>query len=374
MLKRPAGFEAYPGTATRTCQQGTAFHWQLDPALRLVSGCVSLLPRKGDPPYEANIDALGDAGSGQEKMAVGTMAASGRPFTVNETHGILLRPEHRIIAASDRLGWKSLYASMQREAPYGAAYEGVPDHLIILHLDGPVTVSRVLGKSWASRIIPPGGLFMLPGGIDFGVRLGGDLSTLHLYVRQAIVEEVAADLACSDTGTIALVPRLGARDPLIERIALEVRDALTDPDPSAPIYIDYLSRAVAARLVRAHSTRSAPRAEAKAGTLTRVQLDRAVDYMEENLDKSLALLDVALAVGLSATHFARRFKRSTGSAPHQYLMRCRVERARRLLAETDNAIAQIALACGFAHQEHLTRVFRRLSGETPARFRRSARV
>ena len=98
---------------------------------------------------------------------MGTMAASGRPFTVNDTHGILLRPEHRIIAASDRLGWKSLYASMQREAPYGAAYVGVPDHLIILHLDGPVTVSRVLGKSWASRIIPPGGLFMLPVGIDF---------------------------------------------------------------------------------------------------------------------------------------------------------------------------------------------------------------
>src|SRR5215471_11208829 len=61
------------------------------------------------------------------------MAASGRPFTVKETHGILLRPEHRIIAASDRLGWKSLYASMQREAPYAAAYAGVPDHLVILH-------------------------------------------------------------------------------------------------------------------------------------------------------------------------------------------------------------------------------------------------
>src|SRR5260370_10098130 len=178
------------------------------------------------------------------------MAASGRPFTVNETHGIILGPEHRIIAASDRLGWKSVYGAMQREAPYRAAYAGVPDHLVILHLDGPVTVSRVLGKSWASRVIPPGGLFMLPGGIDFGVRLGGDLSTLHLYVRQAIVEEVAAGLACSDTGTIPLLPRLGARDPLVERLALEVRDALTDPDPNAPIYIDYLTRSVAPRLVR----------------------------------------------------------------------------------------------------------------------------
>jgi AraC family transcriptional regulator len=300
------------------------------------------------------------------------MAASARPFTVHETHGILLRPEHRIIAASDRLGWRSLYASTQREAPYAATYAGVPDHLVILHLDGPVTVSRVLGKSSASRVIPPGGLFMLPGGIDFGVRLGGDLSTLHLYVRQAIIAEVAADLSTHDDAGVELVPRLGARDPLVERLALEVRDALTDPDPTAPIYIDYLTRAVAARLIRAHSTRSVPRPEARAGALTRAQLDRAVDYMEAHLDTPLALTDVAHAAGLSATHFARRFKQSTGSAPHQYLMRCRVERARRLLAETDNAIAQIAFACGFAHQEHLTRVFRRLSGETPARYRRGA--
>ena len=301
------------------------------------------------------------------------MAASARPFTVNETHGILLRPEHRIIAASDRLGWDSLYASTQREAPYQAAYASVPDHLVILHLDGPVTVSRVLHKSWASRVIPPGGLFMLPGGVDFGVRLGGDLSTVHLYVRQAIVEEVAADLSSPGSGRIELIPRLGAKDPLIERLALEVRDALTDQDSSAPIYIDYLTRAVAARLIRAHSTRSMPRPEAKAGTLTRIQLNRAIEYMEENLDRRLALIDVARAVGLSATHFARCFKQSTGSAPHQYLMRCRVERARRLLVETENAIAQIAFACGFAHQEHLTRVFRRLSGETPARFRHAAR-
>jgi AraC family transcriptional regulator len=306
-------------------------------------------------------------------MAVETMEGSDRPFTVSETHGILLRPEHRIIASSDRLGWKSLYASTQREAPYAATYAGVPDHLIILHLDGPVTVSRVLGKSSASRVIPPGGLFMLPGGVDFGVRLGGDLSTLHLYVRQAVVQEVAAGLSPTGSGSIELLPRLGAKDPLIERLALEARDALTDSDPSAPIYIDYLTRTIAARLIRAHSTQSTPRPELKAGALTRIQLDRAVDYMEANLDRSLTLPDVADAVGLSATHFAQRFKRSTGSAPHQYLMRSRIERARRLLAETDNAIAQIAFACGFAHQEHLTRVFRRLSGETPARFRRGTR-
>lgn len=54
-------------------------------------------------------------------------------------------------------------------------------------------------------------------------------------------------------------------------------------------------------------------------------------------------------------------------------MRRRVDRAKHLLAETDDVIAQIACACGFTHQEHLTKVFRNLSGETPGRFRRTAR-
>jgi AraC family transcriptional regulator len=132
--------------------------------------------------------------SRDEETAVRTIAAAARPFTVSETHGILLRPDHRVVAASDQLGWKSLYASMGRTPPHEAAYAGVPDHLIILHLDGPVAVSRILHKCWTSRVIAPGGLFILPGGVDFGVRLGGELSTLHLYVRHAIVEEVAAEL------------------------------------------------------------------------------------------------------------------------------------------------------------------------------------
>src|SRR5258706_3136157 len=83
---------------------------QLNPALRPVSGCVSLWGKRG--PYKANIDALGGAGSGQEKMAVGTIAASGRPFTVNETHRIPFRPEHRINAANDRLRLEKLYDSL----------------------------------------------------------------------------------------------------------------------------------------------------------------------------------------------------------------------------------------------------------------------
>jgi AraC family transcriptional regulator len=89
-------------------------------------------------------------------------------FRVEETHGILWRPENQIHTRSDELGWTSMYASVQREAPYEDHYDAVRDHLIVLHLDGPVAVARRLGRAESRRVIAPGGLFMLPGGMDSG--------------------------------------------------------------------------------------------------------------------------------------------------------------------------------------------------------------
>lgn len=301
------------------------------------------------------------------------MKAPSTLFGVEQTHGILWRPENRRRAASDGLGWTSLYASAQGETPYESRYAAVTDHLMILHLDGPVEVSRTLGAGRASRRVPPGGMFLLPGGMDFGVRLGGALESLHLYLRHAVLEEVATDLRPGDPARLELVPRLGDHDPLIERIALEIRDALRDPDPSSSaLYADYLARALAARLVRAHSAGLVTATPPPRGGLTRAQLEKAIEFIEAHLAAPLSLPQIAAASALSPVHFARRFKQSTGLAPHQHLVLRRIDRAKRLLATSDLAIAEIAFACGFSHQQHLTRAFQRATGTTPAVYRRAA--
>jgi AraC family transcriptional regulator len=290
-------------------------------------------------------------------------------FSVKETHGILWQPANEIHAASDALGWGPLYASVQREAPYQGQFSAVQDHLIILHLDGPVGVTRALGRTMNHRVVGAGGLFMLPGGLDFGVQLEGYLESLHLYLRQQIIEEVANDCGIGAVERAELVPKLGVRDPMIEQLALNVREVLTSRDASDQMYIDYVARLLAAHLLRKHSSLSSG-AAMPAGGLTRAQVERAIDYMEANLSDPLSLAEVANASGLSPSHFARRFKSATGAPPHQYLMQMRVERAKRMLLQRE-PIAEIALACGFAHQEHLTRIFRRLTGVTPARYRRA---
>ena len=300
------------------------------------------------------------------------MAQATATFGVEETHGILWRPENRIYAKSDGRGWSSLYASTQREAPYEAQYPAVQDHLIVLHLDGPVGVRRRLGAEESHKIVPPGGLFILPGGVEFGVELEGELDSLHVYLRRQLVAEVADDLGL-DGPDLALTPRLGERDLLIERLALGVREALTDDDAAAGVYVDYLSRALAAHLLRQHSNCAPARIEPPRGGLTAAQIALAADFMEAHLDRPLGLAEIASACGLSPTHFARRFKAALGVPPHQKLMQLRVERAKRLL-QGPLPIVEVALACGFAHQEHLTRVFRNLTGMTPASFRRAAQA
>src|SRR6185437_16169369 len=106
------------------------------------------------------------------------MGATPPLFTVDQTHGILRRPEHRVQASSDALGWTSLYASTQRESAYQGSFSPVEDHLIILHLDGPVRVSRELDGSRVQRRIQPGGLFVLPANHGFSVALDGALTTV----------------------------------------------------------------------------------------------------------------------------------------------------------------------------------------------------
>ena len=98
---------------------------------------------------------------------------------------------------------------------------------------------------------------------------------------------------------------------------------------------------------------------------------RAVEYMIGNLDRSITLSEVGGHVRCSASHLGRLFKTHLKASPHRYLLGLRVERAQLLLTATRLPIAHVALECGFASQEHLTRQFRRLSGTTPAAYRRA---
>ena len=294
------------------------------------------------------------------------------PFGLAQTHGILMREENQFLASSEGLGWHSVFTSVQREQPYEDGYRALPDHLIILHLDGYVRVDRWVGVSRESRMIAPGGTFMVPGGMDFRVRLNDPLSTVHFYLRRSVLGEVARDLCKGDPDHLEFLPRIGEADPLIERLILSVRDEVLGANDFSQTYIDYVARLVAARLIRGHSSDEARiRMELAAPSDMQRKIARVTDFVRSQLHRSIELSDIAAAADLSVSQLASLFRKALGQPPHRFLINLRVARARELLATSPLPIAEIALACGFSHQEHMTRIFRREIGLTPAAYRRS---
>ena len=105
------------------------------------------------------------------------------------------------------------------------------------------------------------------------------------------------------------------------------------------------------------------------GGLSAGAMRRVREYVEVHLGESIDLTMLAAVAGLSMHHFARQFKQSAGVTPHRYLTQKRVERAQKMLAQTDLSLSEVAYAAGFSDQSHLTRQFRQMLGATPRQFR-----
>ncbi len=101
------------------------------------------------------------------------------------------------------------------------------------------------------------------------------------------------------------------------------------------------------------------------GGLPQHKLTLVTDYISDRLEEELSLNELAAIAQLSPYHFSRAFKQSTGISPHRYVIQQRIERAKQLLLQGKMSLADVAIACGFSHQSHLNRHFKRLTGVTP---------
>ena len=100
------------------------------------------------------------------------------------------------------------------------------------------------------------------------------------------------------------------------------------------------------------------------------QRRKVEQYFKESLTQPLHVQGLAKRVSLSVSHFYRAFKRAFGETPHAHMIRLRLNMAQDLMVSTDDPLSQIALACGFADQSHLSKQFRRRLGQTPSAWRR----
>jgi AraC family transcriptional regulator len=187
-------------------------------------------------------------------------------------------------------------------------------------------------------------------------------------VSVALDQRRLADVAWSDLGArIAPRPTVPVRrlaDPCLAELCRAL-GRISAADARDRVTIGALARAVAARLVARHLL-----AETTAVALDG-RIARVLAHIEENLDGDLRLETLAGVAGLSAFHFSRLFSSRLGTGLGAYVRRRRIDRAKMLLL-TAAPLAEVAFACGFAHQSHFTSVFREATGSTPGAYRSAA--
>jgi AraC family transcriptional regulator len=189
----------------------------------------------------------------------------------------------------------------------------------------------------------------------------------NIYVRAAIDPRYLAD----ETGTpLELRRAYGIQSPQLKYLMRALMAEADTRNPGGLPFVETLTRAVGQQ-VALHAGAEQPRPEVHRGGLSGGARRKVLELIDRHLDGQLSVERLAREVDLSPAHFAHAFKQTLGAPPHRYLMRMRLERARRMLSDPAVALSDVAQRAGFADQAHFTRLFKRHFGLTPGRMRRS---
>ncbi|MEO9188872.1 MAG: AraC family transcriptional regulator [Acetobacteraceae bacterium] len=196
----------------------------------------------------------------------------------------------------------------------------------------------------------------------------GMRETLYVWLVASMIEQLLPGVA--ERGRLHVHPQYAASDAQVTRLTMCMHDEAMDGCPGGAAYAQSLSLALARYVVARFGS---GRADARNGNVfSRTKSARLQGYLEANLATNMSLTELAALVGLSAHHFVQVFKNTFDATPHQYMLHLRIERAKRLLEGDCASISDVGLSVGFCDQSHFTRIFRRLTGRTPTRFRRDA--
>jgi AraC-like DNA-binding protein len=193
--------------------------------------------------------------------------------------------------------------------------------------------------------------------------------TINFFVPQHTLDGLAEDLRAPKIGRLTCPLDSEQRDDVMLHLALSLRPALERPWEATRLFADQIAAAMSTHLAFAYGGLT-PGGDPIKGGLSPVQERRVKEMLMADLRGDVSLSDLAAACGLSAGHFSRAFKRTTGLPPHRWLMEQRLKRAKALLLDPSRTVSDVAMACGFADQSHFTRVFSGRVGATPGAWKR----
>ncbi|NJL49910.1 MAG: helix-turn-helix transcriptional regulator [Leptolyngbyaceae cyanobacterium SM2_5_2] len=275
------------------------------------------------------------------------------------------------LLSSQGAAWQGLHLGYYRQPAHETPEHAAKQYIIGIDLgpaSGAVTVPTAQQHSEVSAC---GMSCIHPASSAFKERWPEAIEFIDLYLEPTFLTCVASEFV--DLDCVEVIPHHCIYDPFLGQIGLLLKSELERGKAGtslidSQLYVESMATTLVMHLLKHYSTAKQPVQNIQAG-LSPSSLRRVIAYIHEHLASDLSLTEVANVVPLSTHYFATLFKQSTGETVLQYITRCRIERAKQLLAKRALAIADICQQVGFHDQSYFTKVFQRYNQMTPRAYR-----
>ena len=272
------------------------------------------------------------------------------------------------ILTSNEVDWNAIGFFYHQQPAHEIPECSFAQHLISIYL-GDFKARRMVNGNWQNDRYASGDLGIFPAHQTAPKsQCDRQTSFISLFLEPKFFARVAWESV--DVDSIEIVPQFKFRDPLIRQIGLELKQELELGGIDSRFYAESMATALSVHLISRYTVHPYQLRNYTDG-LPKYKLRQVIAYINEQLDKNISLAELADLVQMSPHYFASLFKQSTGLTPHQYLTRCRFDRAKQLLAQSNLTIVEVCQQVGYQSQSHFTKVFRQQVGITPKVYRNS---
>lgn len=227
----------------------------------------------------------------------------------------------------------------------------IPDQLLTLYL-------RRCGVEYGSSAADCHRLVRTKGSVviekracEHRFRWGSAASTLTVRLSDSALEQAAE--AASPVNDGAPVDS-AAQDARLSSLLFALEQERMHGYPAGRLFVDGIEQALAA-IVVSYEGVARRASQVYKGGLAPYRMKRVIEFIHAHIEEEITLNELAQDVGLSPSHFCSLFRKTAGTTPHQYVLHCRIQHAKSLLARSGHSILDVALASGFRTHQHFSK-------------------
>jgi len=274
------------------------------------------------------------------------------------------------VSSKESPGWDPFLLRIVDETPLHARAV-FRDLALGLYLSGRHMTRRQVGAKVVEGWSDPGTINLTPPGVEGIWEASGSSRAMAVVIRPEFISRAIEEHWGADSSKVEIIKQFLIRDPVIEAITLKLAREAVGGSPAGRLYAESSCEFLAHHLIYHYSNLSRPTPPSVGGLSSR-RLRLVLDYIEDTLGQPIKLRELAALAGISARHFERAFRQSTGFRPHAYVTERRLHMARDLLInQPELPIEKISLRVGFYSSSHFSSAFRRRTGFTPTNFRKA---